>query len=93
MPYPIEAYVEQSDRLCQDVINTWGSLTMAGHGAALNADFKEMFEVTCDFRMAVRRIDNLRGTGMPTTAFADEVEQKRLAFAQAFKTFYEKHEG
>lgn len=93
MAYPIEAYVEQSDKLCQDVINTWGSFTLAGNGDALSPDFKEMFEVTYEFRRAVQMADNLRGARMPTANLDAEVERKRLAFARAYKAFWEKHEA
>jgi hypothetical protein len=90
---PIEEYVKQADTLAQDVMNTWCSFTMAGHNDDLTADFKEVFEVTYDFRQAVRMVDNWRGAGTPTATADAEVKQKRLAFAQAFKTFHEKHEA
>jgi hypothetical protein len=38
-------------------------------------------------------VDNWRGAGTPTATADAEVKQKRLAFAQAFKTFHEKHEA
>jgi hypothetical protein len=93
MPQPIENYVEQSERLAQDVINTWCSFTKAAHDDALTADFKEVFELTYEFRQAVRMADNWRGADMPTPTLDAEVEQKRLVFAQAFKAFPEKHEA
>ena len=93
MQRPIEEYVKQSDWLAQDIVNTWGAFTMAGEGAALSAEFKEVFETTCEFRQAKRVADNWRSVGIPTELVDAEVETKRLLFAQAFKRLHENHES
>jgi hypothetical protein len=93
MQRPIEEYVKYSDRLAQDVVNTWGTFTTAGQGAALTAEFNQVFETTCEFHQAKKIADNWRGAGIPNGTVDAIVETKRLAFAHAYKVFYERHES
>ncbi len=93
MQRPIEEYVEHADTLAQDMVNAWGINMQAGNGPVLSEEFKEVFEMTCEFRTAKRVADNWRRAGMPTEAVDAIVQVKRQVFAQAFKTFHEKHES
>jgi hypothetical protein len=60
MPQPIEEYVKQSDRLAQEMVNTYCAITMAGNGATLTPEFNEVFELTCEFRQAKRAVESKR---------------------------------
>jgi hypothetical protein len=93
MQRPIEEYVKHSDTLAQDMVNAWGVNMQTGNGPLLSAGFREVFETTCQFRTAKMIADSWRRAGIPTEAVDAEVEAKRRVFAQAFKTFYEKHEA
>jgi hypothetical protein len=49
---PLEQYLEQADKLAQDVVNAWGVNVQAGNGALLTPQFKALVDRACLYRNA-----------------------------------------
>ena len=88
---PIEEYLEQADKLAQDVVNAWGPSAASGHATEQSPEFKALFDKACLYRTAREIADNHRKHSVLIED--DEAEEKatRQAFAESYKACYEKH--
>lgn len=87
---PIEKYLEHVDELAQEIVNAWGVNVKAGNAALLTDEFKEVFDKACRYRTAKSVADNYRENQMSSAAVTEEERTTRLAFAEAYKRFWEK---
>ena len=85
----LEGYLEHAEKLAQEVVDTWG-VNFQATNDALNAEFKNLLEKACRFREAKALADTHRKRGDLTQQAATEEREKRQAFAEAYKAFYEK---
>jgi len=88
---PLEIYLEQVDKLAQDVVNAWGLNVSAGNAADLTPEFKSLLDKACNYQSAKRTADNHREFGILTERDEAELQAKRLAFAEEYKIFDETH--
>ncbi len=88
---PLEEYLRHVDELAQSVVNAWGVNVEAGHAADLTTEFKALLDRACRYQSFRRVADNHREFSMLTEQEAAEEKTAREAFAEAYKTFYEKH--
>src|SRR2546426_7158266 len=84
----IEWYLERADELAQQFVNTWGLLK----ANKLADDFMDVFNKACDYRNTKKVADNHRENNILSEQVAAAEQSARLAFAQAYKAFEEKHE-
>ncbi len=56
----VEQYLEQADKLAQEVVNAWGVNVQAGKTSLLTAQFKVLLDNACRYRDARRIADNHR---------------------------------
>jgi hypothetical protein len=89
---PLEKYVEDADKLAQDVVNAWGVNMQAGNGDLLTPDFKVLLDKAYRYRITKSIADNHRGCKILSERTAAEEEKSRLEFAETYKTFWERHE-
>jgi hypothetical protein len=92
---PLEDYLRNADRLAQVVVNTWGQNTQVGNAhplppQSITPQFKELFDKACLYRIARKLADNRRKFNVLSEQEATEEMAIRLAFAEAYKAFYEK---
>ncbi len=88
---PLEAYLEHANSLAQDVVNAWGVNVSAGNASDLTPEFKSLLDKACNYQTAKRIADNHREFGILTEGEEAELQAKRLAFAEEYKVFHEKH--
>jgi hypothetical protein len=90
---PIEDYLEHADELAQEVVNAWGVNMRAGNAAFLTGEFKAVFDRACRYRSAKNGADNHRQVNMLNEQDAAEETATRQGFAEAYRTFWEKHQA
>jgi hypothetical protein len=90
---PLEKYVEDADKLAQDVVNAWGVNMQAGNGGLLTPDFKVLLGRACQYRTMKNIADNDRQFNVLSERTAAEEQEARLGFAETYKTFEERHQG
>jgi len=88
----LEKYVEDADKLAQDVVNAWGVNMQAGNGDLLSSDFKELLDKACRYRTARSIADNHREFNVLNEQAVAEEQRARLGFAKTYKTFWERHQ-
>jgi len=88
---PLEEYLEQADKLAQDVVNAWASNKAAGK--VPSPEFDALFEKACSYRTAREIADNRREFNVLNEQDAANEKATRQAFAEPCKAFYEKHRG
>jgi hypothetical protein len=89
---PLEKYLEQADKLAQDVVNAWGVNMQAGNGDMLSPDFKALLDKACQYRTAKSIADNHREFNILSERTAAEEQESRLEFSETYKTFWERRE-
>jgi hypothetical protein len=87
---PLKEYLEEADKLAQEVVNVWGINVQSGNAAFLNPQFKALLEKTCLYRDAKRLADDCRKHNVLSDREAAEEKATRQVFAEAYKAFYEK---
>jgi hypothetical protein len=87
----LEKYLEQVDKLAQDVVNAWGVNMQAGNGDLLTPDFRALLDRACYYRTTKSIADNHRQFKVLNGQTAAEEQEARLAFAETYKTFWELH--
>jgi len=87
----VEQCVEHVDEIVQQVINSWAMVTKAGHNEDLTPEFKEVFELACQYRDAKRLADNHREFNMLSEEDAARETAKRDEFAQAYKQYSDRN--
>ena len=91
---PLEEYLRNADRLAQVVVNAWGKNTVGNAyplaAQSITPQFKELFDKACLYRIARKLADNHRKFNVLSEQEATEEMAIRLAFAEAYKAFYEK---
>jgi len=87
----IEQRAEHVDEIVQQVINTWGMYTQTGHNQDLTPEFREVFELACQYRDAKRLADNHREFNMLSEEDAARETSKRDAFTQAYKNYSDRN--
>lgn len=90
---PIEEYLEHADELAQEIVNAWGVNMRAGNGAFFTDEFKVVFDKACRYRNAKNDADNHRQVNVSSEGDAAEETATRQGFAEAYKTFWEKHQA
>ena len=93
MNVPLEEYLKNADRLAQDVINVWCINMQAGNGPLLSTEFKMVLDKTCEYRTAKSIADNQREFDALPEQKAAEERDTRIAFAKAYKEFWERHQN
>src|SRR5229473_5855033 len=88
---PLEEYLQHVDELAQGVVNAWGLNVEAGNAADLTPEFKALLDRACRYQSIRRVEDNHREFNVLTEQEAADEKAARQAFAEAYKTFYEKH--
>jgi hypothetical protein len=88
---PIEDYSKQADALAQEVVNAWGINVQAGNGELLSDKFKDLLDKACRFRTTKSLAENHREFGMLTEMDAAEETTMRLAFAETYRSWEQKH--
>ena len=88
---PIEEYLQNADRLAQDVVNAWGLNVTAGNAKLLTKEFREICDRAFSYRETKRLADNHREFGGMSEKLAADEGATRQAFAEAYKAFHEKH--
>lgn len=88
---PLEEYLQNADKLVQDVVDAWGINITAGNAELLTADFRTLCEKTFAYRETKRLADNHREHGGVGERLAAEETATRRAFAEAYRAFHEKH--
>jgi hypothetical protein len=88
---PIEEYLEQADKLAQDVVNAWGPSAASGHAAEQSPEFKALFDKACLYRTAREIADGRRQLNILSEQDAANEKATRQAFAESYKAVYEKH--
>jgi len=91
MNRPIDEYLKHADALAQDVVNVWGSNWEGGKGY-FTPEFKVLLDRTFPYWEAKRTAENHREFGTVSRKVAAAEHDTRLTFAQAYKTFWERHE-
>ncbi len=89
----LEQYLEQADKLAQEVVNAWGVNVQAGNAALLTAQFKVLLDNACRYRDARRLADNHRQFNVLGEQAEAQEKSTRQAFAEAYRSFDEKHGG
>jgi hypothetical protein len=90
---PLEEYLKQADYLAQEIVNAWAINVQAGIGADLTDEFKGVFDRACRYRDSKSLADNHRECNFLSERDAAEESDTRQAFAEAYKTFWEKREA
>jgi hypothetical protein len=85
----IEYCLENAYELAQEFISQCSPLINA---PSLSPDAKDLFEKAREYRIRRGVEENYRENGKLTVKEEAEAEAARQAFAQAYKTFREKHE-
>lgn len=88
----IEEYLRHADELAQEVVNGWGVNMRAGNAAFLTDEFKAVLDKACRYRNARTAADNHRQVNMLSERDAAEETATRQEFAEAYKTFWERHQ-
>jgi hypothetical protein len=91
MDRPLDEYLKHADDLAQHVLNAWGSNWHAGNRNFTPA-FNTLLEDTFRYWDAKRIAENHREFGPVSEKIAGEEREFRLAFARAYKKFWERHE-
>ena len=86
---PLESYLENADKLAQDVVNAWGLNVTAGNAELLTPEFKALVDKTFLYRTLKQVADNHRDFGVLTEREGAEEQAARCTFAEAYKDFYE----
>jgi hypothetical protein len=89
----IEQYSEHADMLAQEVVNAWGVNMQAGNAAFLTDEFKDLFDKAWRYRDAKSNADNHRQFQTLSDRDESTEEASRKEFAEAYKTFWEKHQA
>jgi hypothetical protein len=89
----LEQYLEQADKLAQEVVNAWGVNVQAGNTALLTAQFKVLLNNACCYREARKLADNHRQFNVLGDQAEAQEKATRQAFAKAYKVFDEEHGG
>lgn len=89
---PIEEYLDHADELAQSVIDAWGQNVKAGNAALFREDFKALLQETFRYWDAKKIADNHRAFAALSESEAAKESAARLAFAQAYKAYWEKHQ-
>jgi hypothetical protein len=87
---PLENYLEQADKLAQDVVDGWEVNVAAGNAALLTTQFKALVDKACLYRNARKLADNHREHNVLSEREAAEEKATRQVFAEACKAFHEK---
>lgn len=88
---PTEEYLNHADELAQHVINAWGS-NWEGAKGYFTPEFKALLDKTFPYWDAKRTADNHREFGSGGEKVAAAERETRLAFARAYKAFWERHD-
>jgi hypothetical protein len=91
MGRPIDEYFKHADDLAQHVLNAWGSNWHADN-RNFTPEFNALLEDTFHYWDAKRIAENYREFGPVSEKIAADERDSRLAFAQAYKAFRERHE-
>jgi hypothetical protein len=89
----LESYLEQADKLAQEVVNAWGVNVQAGNAVLLTAQFKVLLDNACRYREARKLADNHRQFNVLGEQAEAQEKATRHAFAEAYKAFDEEHGG
>jgi hypothetical protein len=86
----LEQYLKEAANLAQAVVNDWGMNVNAGNGPALSAEFLALNEHACCYLEARSLADSHRKFSGLTDEDAAREAATRLAFAQAYKAYWER---
>jgi hypothetical protein len=89
----LEQYLEQADKLAQEVVNAWGVNVQAGNTVLLTAQFKVLLDNACRYREARKLADNHRQFNVLGDQAEAQEKATRQAFAEAYRVFDEEHGG
>jgi hypothetical protein len=89
----LEQYLEQADKLAQEVVNAWGINVQAGNTPLLTAQVKVLLDNACRYREARTLADNHRQFNVLGKQAEAQEKTTRQAFAEAYKVFDEEHVG
>lgn len=89
----LEQYLEQADKLAQEVVNAWGVNVQAGNAVLLTAQFKVLLDSACRYRDARRLADNHRQFNVLGEQAEIQEKATRKAFAEAYRVFDREHGG
>jgi hypothetical protein len=84
---PLERYLEHSDELAQNVANAWGAV----FPTPLTPEFETVLEKACRYQTTKRIADNHREFKVLSDQEDAEEKAAKQAFAEAYRTFHEKH--
>jgi hypothetical protein len=88
-----EQYLEHADYLAQEVVNAWGVNMQAGNAAFLTDEFNALLDKAWRYRDAKSNADNRRQSHTLSEQDVSTEEASRKEFAEAYKTFWEKHQA
>jgi hypothetical protein len=88
---PLEEYLKEADILAQKVVDAWGLNVQAGNANLFTDEFNFVLEKAHRYRAARSIADNRRKFDALTEQGEAEENATRLAFAEAYKSFHEKH--
>jgi hypothetical protein len=89
----LEQYLEQADKLAQEVVNAWGVNVQAGNAVLLTAQFKVLLDNARRYREARKLADNHRQFNVLGEQAEAQEKATRQAFAEAYRIFDEEHGG
>lgn len=89
----LDQYLEQADKLAQEVVDAWGVNLQAGNTDLLTAQFKVLADNACRYREARTLADNHRQFNVLGVQAEAQEKATRQAFAEAYKVFDEEHVG
>lgn len=95
----IDTYIQNASHYAQETVNAWGLNHRAGNASKLTDEFNTVFELACKYMDARKTFEAYQGlnefgklNSVIEAARAEEA-RKRQAFAEAYKSFEEKHIG
>jgi hypothetical protein len=87
----LESYIENAEKLAQDVINVWGLIASSGHEKDLKPEFDALVGKSQMFRTMKEVADNHRTFGILTPETEEKAVAARRDFAEAYKAFEERN--
>jgi len=90
---PLEDYLKHADSFAQDVVIAWATNMLARNADAFSDDFKAVFDKACRYRDAKHLAEERHKRNVLSERDTDEEMSTMRAFAEAYKTYWEKKQG
>jgi hypothetical protein len=90
---PIEDYLEETDALTREVVDTWGENVRLGNAHSLDDDFKALFDKAFAYRAARIIVESHRELHILTVTEVVNEHIAKYLFAEIYKTYWEKREA